>query len=79
MTDAGFAHLVGIHTLNMGGCDQVTITDAAFTHLAGIHTLNMSGCRQVTITDAAFAHLVGIHAFAHLVGFSQSVLSQWSH
>jgi len=59
---ADFAHLAGVHTLNMALCDQATITDAAFAHLAGVHTLDMRGCDQVTITDAAFAHLAGIDA-----------------
>ena len=53
LTDDDFVHLVGIKTLDMGGCSQSTITDAAFAHLTGIHTLNMSECRQSTITDAA--------------------------
>ena len=77
ITDAGFVHLRGIHTLDMNGCDQ--ITDAAFEHLRGIHTLEMCGCSG--ITDAAFEHLRGIHtlymsdckqitdaAFVHLRG-----------
>ena len=82
-TDADFAHLAGVHTLDMSRCNQATITDGAFAHLAGVHTLNMSGCRQWTITDGAFAHLAGVHtldmswcrqatitdgAFAHLAG-----------
>jgi hypothetical protein len=81
VTDAGFAHLAGIQTLNMSFCRQ--LTDAAFAHLRGIQTLNMRYCYQHTITDAAFAHLRGIHtlnmtmcnqptitdaAFAHLRG-----------
>jgi len=45
ITDAAFANLRGIHTLDMGYCIQYTITDAAFKHLLGIHTLNVSGCR----------------------------------
>ena len=57
ITDAGFEHLRGIHTLDMRGCFQ--ITDAAFEHLRGIHTLNMVRCDQ--ITDAAFENLRGIH------------------
>ena len=81
--DADFAHLAGIHTLNMSWCSQAGITDAAFAHLAGIHTLNMSHCKQEGITDAAFSHHAGIHtldmwgcyqtsitdaAFSHLAG-----------
>jgi hypothetical protein len=83
VTDAAFAHLRGVHTLDMSVCRQATITDAAFAHLRGIHTLDMGGCSQPTITDAAFAHLRGVHtlnmfgcgqhtitdaAFAHLRG-----------
>ena len=85
LCDADFVHLRGIHTLNMAGCSQATITDGTFAHLRGIHTLNMSYCRQATITDGAFAHLRGIHtldmrlcnqttitpaAIAHLAGAS---------
>jgi hypothetical protein len=62
VTDAAFAHLRGIHTLEMGYCDQAALTDAAFAHLRGIRTLDMTACNQETITDAAFAHLRGIHA-----------------
>ena len=59
-TDAGFAHLRGLRTLDMQGCYQATITDAAFEPLAGsLRSLNMSECRQAGITDAAFAHLRG--------------------
>ena len=57
ITDGAFAHLAGIHTLDMSWCDQATITDAAFAHLAGIHTLNMRDCSQATITDACRARL----------------------
>ena len=60
VTYAAFIHLRGIHTLNMSGCNQETITDAAFIHLRGIHTLFIGGCNQETITDAAFIHLRGI-------------------
>ena len=49
-TGAAFAHLCGIHTLNMSLCEQDSITDAAFAHLRGIHTLHMGGCRQPGIT-----------------------------
>ena len=90
LTNAAFAHLAGIHTLNMSSCDQNTITDAAFSHLTGIHTLAMANCNQNTITDAAFAHLTGIHtlwinrcnqntitdaAFAHLAGIRELNMS----
>jgi len=83
LSDADFAHLAGVHTLEMSWCDQATITDAAFAHIAGVHTLNMALCNQATITDAAFAHIAGVHtldmsycpqetitdaAFAHIAG-----------
>ena len=54
ITDAGFAHLVGIHTLSMQSLH--TVSDAAFVHLKGIHTLYMTDCRQSTITGQ-FMHL----------------------
>jgi hypothetical protein len=56
ITDAGLAHLAGIHTLNMRGCTG--ITDAGLAYLAGIKTLDMSGCPG--ITDASLAHLAGV-------------------
>ena len=89
LVDADFVHLAGIHTLDMRGCKQASITDAAFVHLAGIHKLDMSECRQDTITDAAFVHLAGIHvldmsfcsqatitdaAFVHLAGIYRLIL-----
>ena len=55
--DAAFAHLAGIHTLDMNFCDQATITDGAFVHLAGNHTLNLWGCWQDTVTDACRTRL----------------------
>ena len=57
ITDAGLAHLTGIHTLVMHGCAQ--ITDAGLAHLTGIHTLDMCCCER--ITDVGLAHLTGIH------------------
>ena len=45
ITDAAFALLTGIHTLNMSGCSQPTITDAAFVRLRGIHTLDMAAAK----------------------------------
>ena len=38
ITDAGLAHLTGIHTLYMSECARVT--DAGLAHLTGIHTLD---------------------------------------
>jgi hypothetical protein len=81
VTDADFAHLVGVKRLNMMICRS--ITDTGLVHLKGIHTLDMSFCWQPTITDLAFSYLKGIHtldisccdqptitdiAFFHLVG-----------
>jgi hypothetical protein len=50
ITDAGLAHLTGIHTLNMGWCARVT--DAGLAHLTGIHTLYMGGCTPAIIAAA---------------------------
>jgi hypothetical protein len=50
ITDAGLAHLVGIHTLDLRGCRG--ITDAGLAHIAGIHVLNLCGCSFTTITAA---------------------------
>jgi hypothetical protein len=60
ISDAAFAHLRGIHTLDMGACDQPAVTDAAFAHLVGVQRLSIDSCAHATITDAAFAHLRGI-------------------
>ena len=50
ITNAGLAHLAGIHTLSMRYCTG--ITDAGLAHLAGIHTLDMRGCSPATIAAA---------------------------
>jgi hypothetical protein len=55
ITDAGLAHLTGIHTLNMHNCAR--ITDAGLAHLIGIHTLLMSGCNPATIAAALILRL----------------------
>ncbi len=47
ITDGAFAHLAGIHTLNMRYCNQATITDAAFAPLAGICELDVRNCPQL--------------------------------
>jgi hypothetical protein len=63
VTDAGFAHLVGIRTLKFD-CHNAKITDAAFEHLAGIHTLIIWGNWHDfggNVTDTALHYLVGIH------------------
>ena len=73
VTDAAFVYLRGIHTLNMFGCNQMTITDAAFVHLRGIHTLSMGACNQETITDAAFVNLRGIHTLNMGVCYQETI------
>ena len=65
ITDAAFAHLRGIRTLDMTLCRQGAITDAAFAHLAGVQRLSLWDCQPFAgqpfiLTDAAFAHLRGI-------------------
>ena len=52
VTDAAFAHLRGIHRLNMSLCSQVSITGASFAHLAGIHRLRMVGCSKACVAGA---------------------------
>ena len=83
LTDAAFAHLAGLETLDMARCRQ--ITGAVFAHLRGtIRSLDMSGCSQATFTDVHFEHLRGIRslnvsfctqlrdaAFAHLGGIEK--------
>jgi hypothetical protein len=56
ITDAGLAHLTGIHTLNMDDCRL--ITDAGLAHLTGIHTLYMGGCNPATIAAARALRLI---------------------
>jgi hypothetical protein len=50
ITDAGLAHLTGIHTLDMSRCAR--ITDAGLAHLTGIHTLYVRGCTPAIIASA---------------------------
>jgi hypothetical protein len=50
ITDAGLAHLTGIHTLDMDGCTQ--ISPVGLAHLTGIHTLLMYGCDRATLLRA---------------------------
>jgi hypothetical protein len=50
ITDAGLAHLTGIHTLDMCCCERITFVGLA--HLTGIHTLLMHGCDRATIAIA---------------------------
>lgn len=53
ITDRAFAHLTGLHALDMSECSQSTITDKAFSHLLGLHVLSMAGCDQSTIPAGA--------------------------
>jgi hypothetical protein len=56
ITNAAFANLCGVHTLDIHGAGE-TITAAAFALLHGIHALTMIGCHQATITDAALVQV----------------------
>jgi hypothetical protein len=60
ITDAGLAHLSGVHTLNLSYC--LLITDAGLTHLRSVHTLNLSGCQR--ITDDGLTHSRVLTLFA---------------
>ncbi len=51
-------HLKGINTLDMGCCDQDTITDAAIANLKGIESLSIFNCPQLTST--IFTRLKGV-------------------
>jgi hypothetical protein len=55
VTDAAFAHLRGIHTLDMSYCSQDTITPAAFMHLRGIHALDTARCAPAAAAAALLA------------------------
>jgi hypothetical protein len=48
ITNVGFAHLRGIHTLNMSGCTQPSITGLAFEPLIGIRELVCRNGEHVT-------------------------------
>ena len=50
ITDAGLAHLRGIHTLSMWGCTG--ITNAGLAPLVGIQALIMEGCAPAVIAAA---------------------------
>ena len=51
VTDAGFANLASIHTLDMRGC--ALVTDEGLVHLAGIHQLSAYGCPELTAAGLA--------------------------
>jgi hypothetical protein len=50
ITDGAFAHLRGIHTLNMSGCSQATLTPVGIAHLAGA-SIVCFGC-HAAVRDA---------------------------
>src|SRR3989338_4989672 len=72
--DKDFQYIKGIHTLDMSGCNQDTITDNAFKYLKGIYTLDMSWCNKKTITDKAFKNLKGIHTL-HMKSCNQDTIT----
>ena len=53
ITDAAFAHLAGIYSLDMSFCSRETITPAAIAHLRGIVWLNAHGCAPAVVAAAA--------------------------
>ena len=55
ITDAGLAHLTGIHTLDMSYCKR--ITDAGLAQLTGICRLDMFRCNPATIAAAGALRL----------------------
>lgn len=57
--DADFAHLRGVETLRMLGCDN---DDGVFEHLGSVRTLEMTSCNDVT--NVGLRHLRGIHTLA---------------
>jgi hypothetical protein len=61
ITDDAFAHLQGIHTLNIRGFRR--ITKAFLEHLRGIHTLEITNCPGITAHDLVLA--VGINTFIY--------------
>ena len=56
LTNAGLAHLAGVHTLDVSDCDQ--LGDGALEHVAGVRCLSMRWCTG--ITGAAFRWLHGV-------------------
>ena len=71
LSDADFAHLAGLHTLDMSWCRSPRLTDAALALAGpGLRVLNMRHCKQPSITGAAFAHLRSLHTL-HMDGCTQ--------
>jgi len=58
LTDAAFAPLKSLRSLNISGCRQ--FTNAAFAHLTGLTLFDMSGCHQLSITDGRFGRLTSL-------------------
>ena len=52
ITDAAFAHLREIHTLDTSNCNQAGITAATIAHLRGNRLLRMRGCNFDVIRAA---------------------------
>ena len=61
ITDAGLAHLGGIHTFYLSNCTG--ITDAGLAHLGGIHTLLMNGCTGIIYAVRQLWMLEQIHSW----------------
>jgi hypothetical protein len=67
VTDAGLAHLRGLHSLRFLDLRGCRVTDAGLGHLGGLTSLrhlNLAGCEQVT--DAGLTHLRGLTSLRHL-------------
>jgi hypothetical protein len=72
ITDAGLAHLTGIHTLGLRGCARVT--DVGLLHLRGIHALTIEGLKLIRGDCVAQLEAGGLRAF-HVVSGSASTLA----
>ena len=54
MTNAGSAHLSGIHTLGMSDC--MLVTDAGLlAHITSVHTLWIDGCTEASRSSSTSA------------------------
>ncbi len=76
ITNAAFAPLRALHTLNISSMQQ--LTDAVFVHLTSLRHLDISCCRS--ITDAAFAHLTHLETLV-MRECKQNTLTRvaWGH
>ena len=57
LTDGAFAHLRGVHTLDLCRCAQPTITGATLSQLRGVRALYMIGCQPALIAAACALRL----------------------